>query len=149
VAIGTGDSDSIGEAAFGIGSGLEGQADSSQRRSVSDVGLVRFVVLPCCELVGRVEDLLGGTGHRCHLRYLGLAAMAWTMIGPSVPSTTPISIAGVVGSDEHGEPVLEVFGPHRVVERVEHRVVRDAVYRESLTDARQTPDGPQVIELPA
>jgi hypothetical protein len=52
-------------------------------------GLVSFEA--SSEFVGVVEDLLGGAGHGGHLRYFGRAGMAWTMIGPPVVSTTPIS----------------------------------------------------------
>ncbi len=44
------------------------------------------------ELVGVVEDFLCGSGHRNHLRNFGPAGMAWTRMGPSALSMTPISV---------------------------------------------------------
>ena len=87
----TGANNGITECAFCVGSGKERLSDETKLHGVVDV-VARLVSLESGgEFVGVVEDLLGGAGHRGHLRYFGRAGMAWMMIGPSLVSTTPIS----------------------------------------------------------
>ncbi len=82
--------DRVAKDAFGLGSGHEGFANSSQCSRVTQIA--GFGALEsCCEFVGVVEDLLCCSGHWNHLRYFGRAVMAWMMIGPSMLSITPIS----------------------------------------------------------
>lgn len=78
----TGSDDSVAEESLCFGTGQERFANYAQRGGVAEVvglGLLES----SCELVGVVEDLLCGSGHRNHLRYFGRAGMAWMMIGPS------------------------------------------------------------------
>jgi hypothetical protein len=49
-----------------------------------------------------------------------------------------VEVAGVVRSDEHGHAFIEVFGSDRMVERVEDRLVDDAVAVGAADDERLT-----------
>ena len=86
----SGSDDSVAEVSFCGGASEAGVSHGAQRRCVSQVAWFGLLE-PGGELVGVVEDFLCGARHRDHLRYFGRAAMAWTMIGPSPLSITPIS----------------------------------------------------------
>lgn len=89
---GSGRDNCFGQVALCVGSGLKRLPDGSQRRGIFDIGWLGVVILEAGgELVSLVNDLLGGSGHRHHLKYFGRAGMAWTMTGPSSDSTTPTS----------------------------------------------------------
>jgi hypothetical protein len=79
----------VAQGAFRVGPCEDSVANAAQRGCVAVVGLRLFEAGG--ELIGVVEDLLRGTRHGNHLRYLGRAVMAWMMIGPSVLSITPTS----------------------------------------------------------
>ncbi len=87
----TGANDGIAECAFCVGSGKERLSDETQLGGVVDVVAGLVSLESGGEFVGAVEDFLGGAGHGGHHRHFGRADMAWTMIGPSLVSTTPIS----------------------------------------------------------
>ena len=71
----TGANNGITEHAFCIGSGKERFSDETKIHGVVNV-VARLVSLESGgEFVGVVEDLLGGTGHGGHLRYL--VGRAW------------------------------------------------------------------------
>jgi hypothetical protein len=90
------------------------------------------------EVIGLVEALLGCSGHWHHLRYFGLAGMAWTMTGPSLVSMTLISYGvGVVWSDEHGQPSSKSTVRMGFVEDVENIVVNYAMPTCALGDQRR------------
>jgi hypothetical protein len=86
-----GANDGIAECAFCVGAGKERLSDETKLSGVVNV-VARLVSLESGgEFVGVIEDLLGGAGHGCHLRYVDRASVAWMMIGPSLVFTTPIS----------------------------------------------------------
>lgn len=82
-----GTNDGITERSFSVSSGKKRLSDEAQLGGIVNFtgGLVSFETGG--EFVGEVEDLLGRAGHGGHLRYLGRAGMACTMIGPSLVST--------------------------------------------------------------
>src|SRR5690348_16199756 len=87
--------DGGGDIAFLNGAPLHRSRDIPQRPGVHDpVGRGLMFGEPARQLVGVSQDLFSRTRHQrspFHGRYLRLAAMAWTMTGPSSPSTTPTS----------------------------------------------------------
>ena len=76
------------EFTFGFGASQERISDEAQRCGVAKVFGLRLLEAGR-KFVSVVDDFLGSTWHRIHLRYFGRAGTAWTVIGPSALSTTP------------------------------------------------------------
>ncbi len=128
----------VAQVSLGLGASQERISNNAQRCGVAKV-LGLCALAAGGEFVGVVDDLLGGAWHWNHLRYFGRAGMAWTMVGPSALSITPTleEVAGGVGADEHHEAVIEIIDEHRMVERVKHVVVVDAVLAGAGCDQRR------------
>jgi len=76
------------------------------------------------ELVGLLENLFDASGHFPHLRYLVLGASGQlrgrsrTVVG--VDDTDLVKVAGMVGADEHREPIVEFLDSDRVARAEPH-----------------------------
>jgi hypothetical protein len=124
-----GPNDGIAKYAFCICAGKERLSDETQLGGVVNVVAGLVGLESGDELVGVVEDFLGGAGHGGHLRNFGRAGMAWMMIGPSLVSMTPISNRLAAGSAPTNNVKPSSSSSTRIglVEGVNHVGVGDAV----------------------